>query len=533
MTIGLWHESMPSQKWQSIVEYDILLNGPNDNGKGFKSYATDYVNYVKNLINIGKTKGIQQGEFYFATGDPNVSPFQYLNPKPFPDEGKSHRPMINEYLIEPLAKSGVKKFGLTFGSAVNWVWDGTTGNLYDKLFYLINELNKELENSKVTQKSNKLYITYIGFDNEGTKEYDQINKLWENYQDPYLGKVKNWGVTGGSESTEVTKSNLGFVEYYNIPANYSALNAFDHPCFLPNANMWEFDFEQFAKSKQTENPQPRLKGDRIKYGAFNTYYGLNTPTLKIELDKTFLKRVPHKKEPTPNSDLLVKLYSQIKNPPTIKQIISGEENNTSNFSYPLINANDIVYDNKKLYDIYNSNKWTKKKDGSPWVKQDLGNWLTLAQDFNKPDKKPYIDISNKVRWMLNIASYSSAFNSITQDGIDEINKNTTDVSKFPIKYINVDSPYTSIGIKYQNNFPFKQNTDKTKCDLFYIQNTSGTFEAFGCWELDKIIDFMIYAHNNTPDTKGKKVVKNFMLYEFNFAKVEHCDPGYADSILNN
>ena len=52
MTIGLWHESIPSQRWD-LRSYDELLNGPSDNDKGFKSYANDYVNYVKNIIEIG------------------------------------------------------------------------------------------------------------------------------------------------------------------------------------------------------------------------------------------------------------------------------------------------------------------------------------------------------------------------------------------------------------------------------------------------------------------------------------------------
>ena len=78
MTIGLWHESIPSTSWQ-VGSYDELLNGPNDNGKGFKSYANDYINYVKNIIAIGKSKGMMPGEFYFHIGDPGPNNWDKSN----------------------------------------------------------------------------------------------------------------------------------------------------------------------------------------------------------------------------------------------------------------------------------------------------------------------------------------------------------------------------------------------------------------------------------------------------------------------
>ena len=81
------------------------------------------------------------------------------------------------------------------------------------------------------------------------------------------------------------------------------------------------------------------------------------------------------------------------------------------------------------------------------------------------------------------------------------------------------SPESSIALKYRNQDPF--NRDGRDGDFLLTQphNASGSFEAFGGWELDEILDLVVYLNEQNP------LLRNFMLYEFAFAKVKQAAVG--------
>ena len=185
LTIGLWHESIPSTSWQ-LGSYEELLNGPNKNELGFKSYANDYVNYVKNIIAIGKSKGMMPGEFYFHIGDPGpnnwdkstLNNYKYCIPN-LPSPNENEEPMINEFLIERLRQNGVKNFGLVVDMGKkkypwSWIVDDelkiikkNTTYLNGKRFYYVN-YNPTVE---------KVFILVKGLNNKLKIKYEQkINK---------------------------------------------------------------------------------------------------------------------------------------------------------------------------------------------------------------------------------------------------------------------------------------------------------------------------------------------------------------------
>ena len=593
MTIGLWHQSIP--KWD-FGTYDDYLN----NKLGFQKYATDYVNYVKNIIEIGKSKGINQGEFYFLVGDPTTDPFKYLSTNPF---GSNNRPIINQYLINKLAEAGVKKFGLIVGDpGTAWSWvsekypnnkiikgetqiNGLTINqevYIEKLFKLISELNDELEknyNTNNTDKNERLYIHNIGFDNESFgKIYERqgvdkngncpsgseqiitpsniINYLWDNYftiDKEWYVKDHKWGISGQSPPLMATcKADLNnkspipnssrdyaFIEYYNVFGNASAIRTFDHPCFIPQGNepLWVSDVNSYYNNggDATGNPGHINPTNASDNGQFNSYYGLNTPLRR--LNAIYPRYDPGDLVANGKTDIFKKIYEG--NKPSIFEIITGAKN-ISTMEYPLTKYNDITeitssvnYNTyiENIYGIMNQYKQTISNN-SITPKTDYGNWRQLAADYNKMDQNtPYKDVSDNTRWMLSIENYSSAFGTINKEGVKQLNSNNDNIiTKFNKEYIDISSDNSSIALKYGSINPFELVNNYY--NLYHIQNSSGTFEAFGGWELDQMMDLMIYSYNTALDTKSKKVVKNFMLYEFNFAKVGHCNPNYADKRIN-
>ena len=127
------------------------------------------------------------------------------------------------------------------------------------------------------------------------------------------------------------------------------------------------------------------------------------------------------------------------------------------------------------------------------------------------------------RWMLSIENFSSSIGTIKENGLNNI-ENDVYLSE---EYIHKNNTESSIAIKYGGNGePFEFDLKKSLYNLSHITKTSGTFEAFGGWELDETMEFM-----KTINDKNN-LVKNFMLYEFNFAKIKHCDPNYAKDRLN-
>ena len=563
MTIGLWHESIPSTSWQ-IGSYDELLNGPNDNGKGFKSYANDYINYVKNIIAIGKSKGMMPGEFYFHNGDPgpnnwdksNLNNYKYCIPN-LPSPNENEEPMINEFLIERLRQNGVKNFGLVvdMGKKKNpWSWtvddklkinentkslNGKPFNYAnynptaEKVFILVKGLNNKLKikyDNQQINKSERLYIQHLGFDNEGFGEVYMsgitsnnsckeepnktivssvvINFLWDQYMNDTSvewntkGKYQ-WGITDKSPPLDNkckynsipqiipnTNREYAFIEFYNVPGDIDAVYMSDHPCYMPCSYPWHGNVKKFVESNYKD---PSCDGD-VDFGLINSYYGLNTPSRKnnIILERDINKLIDDNNNCT--------IYHQEK--PTIIEIITGESN-IKDIKYPLTTNYRDEIDLENMYTIMN-------KDNN------LIN-IVESEDYKKNGKSSGIN----TRWMLSIENFSSSIGTIKENSLDKI-KNDIYLSE---DYIDKTNAESSIAIKYGGNGePFELKN--SMYNLSHITKTSGTFEAFGGWELDETMEFM-----KTINDKNN-LVKNFMLYEFNFAKIKHCDPNYADERIN-
>jgi len=616
VTIGLWHESVPTGAWSGRLHKDFL-NGMNKDG--FKQYANLYVNYVSNILKVAATKTIKQGEFYFSIDDPLI--FDVINRKittTISTKGPSYyyaypggeydapncvgcRPMINEHLIEPLGLAGVKKFGLSVGSYnkydAPWVWKSTKfpknyitnktkiNNIQvgvdsvsiESLFKLIAELNNELAANTNIHPDKKLYITCLGFDNESfgnifpyqgmdndgykcmkngvngvlTPEMI-INYLWdyymyENADLKWKTKEHNWGKTGQSPpfyttcqnkvSTTTagraipgTSRNFAFIEWYNLPDSSPASMMVDHPSFAPNNPFWVADVKYFADNsysslvpptgKSSENPKTLTK--------YNAYYGLNTPQKRQKL----MENLERWKPVMTNNAIIAyfdKFYTQLLDPPSLYEIITGlseppptnpPTNPLHSLTYPLTTYRDTP-NPEYIYNLYNSLKHPGDNHG---------NWVTLASNYNKlTHNDPFVDVSNGTRWMLSLENVSSSYGTVKKDGLEYL----TDESILPANYIDINAPESSVALKFAGNGnPFfaphsRSGQLPSQYDLLKFLQASGTFEAFGGWELSEIMDFMLLANEKVTDTiSNKKNVKNFMLYEFNFAQLRQCSPNY-------
>ena len=589
VTIGLWHESVPGSTWGK-TEHSEFLEGPT----GFKAYSELYVNYVSNIVKVAQKKGVKLGEFYFSIDDPitidpstkqisSIGPAYYYGNVP-----KTGRPMINEYLIQPLGEIGITKFGLVVGHYnkynIPWGWSsskyptnqikkGTIINgipvaidsvSIESLFKLVAELNDDL-----AAHGSKLFIQYLGFDNEsfgnifpsqgmdkdGWKCLDNakgvngvltadnvINYLWDYYMNmkgkKWATSDHNWGNTGASPTfyaacptKDMKKTadsvipgssrNFAFIEWYNLPGDTAAIKTVDHPSFAPNNPFWTADVTYFADSGYTKllptNIDESTKSKLLKY---NAYYGLNTPQRKRKIMNGLTRWDPSMSEQKAIT-YFDQFYSQ-QPVPSLKQIITGLTTVPDNIIYPLTSYRDTVDAAfiKYIFDAYNQKKVPQDENG---------NWDTVASNYNKVSRNDsYVDVSDGTRWMLSLENFSSSYGTIKQDGLKQLTNDST----LAAEQVDIDAPTSSVALKFAGNGgPFTQ-TGKidSPYDLLKFGQASGTFEAFGAWELEEIMDFMLYSNKNVVDINKptNRIVKNFMLYEFNFVQLRQCSTNYAN-----
>ena len=501
-TLGLWHETIPSATWQVDSLQPYLQGSDSHPGTGFIDYAEAYVQYVKNLKSAATAKGAALGTVYFALGDPDVSNWsQALNNAykfASPDPGPNVRPLINEHVIEPLAKAGITEFGFVIGDiGTPWHWSpatpgsvappGTNQNI-ESVFQLMVELNDDLA-AHYAQGENKLYIQHLGLDNEGFGEIYKpqtcppahtpgtvINQLWDHYIAPEnWGTDKyQWGTTGASppfvyeckeaqapytqHTIEASRHEIAFIEYYNVPGDDNAVFMFDHPGYLPCTSPWSGD----ATTTKCDH------GD--EHANINIYYGLVTPAWK--------------KQSLLNRDIdaanLPEIYNQTA--PTLADIMVERDN---------VDADFLSF----IYETLNQ----KRTPSDP-----QGNLTTLSEsDLYKGNP-------GGARWMLSIENLSSSYAAIKQNATLP----TVAPYDLPKDQVDVTQDESSVTLKFLNKEPF--NLDATKANYLLNQplNTSGSFEAFGGWELEEIVDLVAYL--NTQNSS----LQNFMLYEFAFAKVK-------------
>ncbi len=502
-TLGLWHETIPSATWQVDSLQPYLQGTPSQPGTGFTDYAEAYVQYVKNLKSLATAKGASLGTVYFALGDPDISnwsgalnnAYKYASPDP----GPNMRPLINEHVIEPLAKAGVTQFGFVIGDIPKTPWNwtpatpgsvsppGTNRNI-ESVFQLIAELNDDLA-KHYAQAENKLYIQHLGLDNEGFGEIYQpqtcppahtpgtiINQLWDHYIAPeQWGTDKyQWGTTGASppfvyeckeakapytqHTIEASRHETAFIEYYNVPGDIAAALTFDHPGYAPCSEPWSGD----ATNATCDH------GD--EHANINIYYGLNTPSRK---QHSLLNR-----DLTPTN--LPEIYNQTE--PTLAEIMVDRDKVDPEFLA-------LIYE-------------TLNQKATPNAKQ--GNLTTLSES------DLYKDNPGGARWMLSIENLSSSYATINPDAPLP----TVAPYALPKDQVDVTQDESSITLKFLNKEPFNLDATKTHYLLNQPLNTSGSFEAFGGWELEEIIDLVAYL--NTQNSN----LQNFMLYEFAFAKVK-------------
>jgi len=502
-TLGLWHETIPSATWQ-VDSLQPYLQGTNSHpGTGFTDYAEAYVQYVKNLKSLATAKGAALDTVYFALGDPDVSnwsgalnnAYKYASPDP----GPNVRPLINEHVIEPLAEAGVTQFGFVIGDIPKkpWNWTpatpgsvsppGTNRNI-ESVFQLIAELNDDLA-KHYAQGENKLYIQHLGLDNEGFGEIYKpqtcppahtpgtvINQLWDHYIAPESwGTDKyQWGTTGASppfvyeckeaqapytqHTIEKSRHENAFIEYYNVPGDDNAVFMFDHPGYVPCTSPWSGD------ATTTECDQ----GD--EHANINIYYGLVTPARKKQ---SLLNRAI-------NTANLPEIYNQTE--PTLADILVDRDNVDPDFL-------SFIYE-------------TLNRKRTPSDAQ--GNLTTLSES------DLYKDNAGGARWMLSIENLSSSYAAIKQNATLP----TVAPYALPKDQVDVTQDESSVTLKFLNKEPFNLDTTKTNYLLNQPLNTSGSFEAFGGWELEEIVDLVAYL--NTQNSS----LQNFMLYEFAFAKVK-------------
>ena len=206
------------------------------------------------------------------------------------------RPLINELVIDPLAKAGVTDFGFVLGDiGTPWEWapaspgavapPGSNPNI-EKVFQLIAALNADLA-QHYSAGENALYILNLGLDNEGFGEIytpgscppsdtpgTVINLLWDHYIAPKTWGTTQyqWGITGASppfvyeckeaappntqHTIEQSRREFSFIEYYNVPGNNEAVLTFDHPGFVPCSSPWTGD----ALTTQCDQGTPTQTG---------------------------------------------------------------------------------------------------------------------------------------------------------------------------------------------------------------------------------------------------------------------------------
>ncbi|TSA04205.1 MAG: pentapeptide repeat-containing protein [Methylococcus sp.] len=543
-TIGLWHETTPSGTWGGVTNYQDFFEGMKGN-PGFKAYAADYVGFIQNLQSAAQSHGFGLGPIYFQGGDPGPNSwehtitsnnaFKFLSPTP----GKNgERPMINQYVVEPLAKLGVRQFGLVVslnswdGSqwAAPWGWapsasdpnppaglPPTVNPSATALFKLLYELNQELQSSyksKGTPSSEQLYITLLGFDNEGfnivpppntcstpggpagSSSGLAANSLWNAYVKGAgfsSASIPQWGITGQSPpfedfcgdqgKTPVSGSNrqFAFVEYYNVPGESNPVLTFDHPGFVPCSTPWN----------GSVTDQKCLNSDEPYY---QIAYGIVTPSFSSTPVKGLERPIPVN---------LSGLYTGLNTGNEWSAIWSGITQSEVWQRTPYNGALSQTFI-EAAYSMLNA-----PTNGAP-----NGNLTTLSQSSlyctgscNTGTGTPL----EGTQWMLSIENFSSSYRTV-------ISPSSTPSEKIPVSEVDTQSPFSSVALKYGPNDPFDVTADKTQYILSHPTTVSGTYEAFGGWGVDNLAALMKYMSQQNP------LLNSFMIYEYAFVQLNDTKP---------
>jgi hypothetical protein len=492
-------------------------------GLGFESYATDYVNYVSNLKRLAAADGrnIDLGTVYFAIGDPGNEDWTTNNVYKYaiPSAEGIAIPLINEHVIIKLAEAGVKEFGFVVGDLPTTAWSWTPENYtptatqpgvnpnIEKLFVLISMLNTKLQEHYAAEAVlsgdavNELYISHLGFDNEGFGKiyisptgdcHDPmspgtvVNQLWDEY---LKGKWDidsyQWGITGASPPVNgnekcngtvverpTSARDFAYVELYNVPGDADSVLAFDHPGFWVCSSPWTGDGTQSECNVGNQ------------YANYNIYYGLDTPSRRLEA----------------NSKLPWDITS-----PDYKQNI---------YSHPEPSLSDIMAKPDVITpEIYYDNVFNRSSDGYP------DGYVTGLSTSDL-----YKDIPQSVMWMMSIENLSSSYGAIKEGAVLP----TSAPYHLDQSEVDVSLPDSSISLKYKNKAPFNIDTSNGG-DGPYLLNqpltTSGTFEALGGWEMDQLIDMAVHM-----SSQPNSLIQNFMIYEFAFVKNRQLEPNYSPTI---
>jgi hypothetical protein len=443
-TIGLWHETVPTGSWDVNTIQSYLSGTGATAGLGFESYATDYVNYVSNLKRLAAADGrnIDLGTVYFAIGDPGNEDWTTNNVYKYaiPSAEGISVPLINEYVIIELAEAGVEEFGFVVGDLPTTAWSWTPENYtptatqpgvnpnIEKLFVLISMLNTKLQEHYAAEAVlsgdavNELYISHLGFDNEGfgkiyispTEDCHDpmspgtvVNQLWDEYlKDKWSIDSYQWGITGASppvndnekcNGTVVERPtsvrDFAYVELYNVPGDADSVLAFDHPGFWVCSSPWTGDGTQSECNV----------GDQ--YANYNIYYGLDTPSRRLEA----------------NSKLPWDITS-----PDYKQNI---------YSHPEPSLSDIMAKPDVITpEIYYDNVFNRSSDGYP------DGYVTGLSTSDL-----YKDIPQSVMWMMSIENLSSSYGAIKEGAVLP----TSAPYHLDQSEIDVSLPDSSISLKYK------------------------------------------------------------------------------------
>ncbi|MCX7117131.1 MAG: hypothetical protein NTW94_04355 [Legionellales bacterium] len=535
-TIGLWHETTPSAIWGFVNNYQTFLNGDGNTNLGFKAYAADYVNFIGNLKLAAQKHGFGLGPIYFQGGDPGPNDwtntpssnnaFKYLIPSPATGE----RPMINQYVVEPLQKLGVRQFGLVVnlnswnGSewTAPWGWvpsasdpsppTGLPLNVNPSaidLFKLLYELNQELKSSYTSQNissDNQLYITLLGFDNEGFSTVPPpnscvpasssgwvVNLLWNTYvkgEGFSNASTPQWGITGQSPPFEdfchddkgyhpVSESQreFAFVEYYHVPGEANPVYTFDHPGFVPCTSPWTGVVLNSSDVQCNVGSEPYYQ---IAYGVVTPSFSSSTVagmTRNIPADPTDIYLQPlNGWSDIWNGILQSEVWQRTPTKGALEQTFIQA-------AYSMLNAGD--------------------------------NLTTLSQSSLYCTGGCEAGAGTPVegtQWMLSIENFSSSYRTV-------INPSPTPQSEYiSTTAVDTQTPFSSIALKYGPNLPFDVTTDKTQFILSHPTTASGTYEAFGGWGVDNLVALMEYMSQQNP------LLNSFMIYEYAFVQLNDTTP---------
>lgn len=547
-TIGLWHETIPAASWSAIGSYQEFLQGAGaPNGRpGFQAYAADYVGFVQHLQSAAQSHGFGLGPIYFEGGDPgpdNVwnsdkqkinTAFKYLSPNP----ATGQRPMLNQYVVEPLGKLGVQQFGLVVALnswdnsssqwSAPWGWvpnnadpnppNGMPTNVNPSavdLFKLVYELNQELKTSYTTNNTpsnERLYITLLGFDNEGfnvvppdssctVSSGTVADSLWISYvkaQGFSTASTPQWGITGQSPPFEdfcdnghtpipASSRQFGFIEYYNVPGEANAVLTFDHPGFVPCSAPWAAGL-QIVKGVLDASCN---NGFAEPY--YQIAYGTVTPSFSSHPVAGLTRTIPPD-DPTSIYKQTLNGWSAIWNGITQSEVWQRTPANGA-LSQAFI---------QEAYSMLNA-----PSTGSP-----SGTLTTLSQSSLYCTGSCNTGTGTPVegtQWMLSIENFSSSYQTVKDSS-------PTQPEMIPISAVDTTRPFSSIALKYGPNAPFDLTADKSQYILSHPTTASGTYEAFGGWGVDNLASLMEYM------SQQNSLLNHFMIYEYAFVQLNDTKP---------